>query len=326
MSGDLKLEGVSKTFGSHTALHAMDLSVKQGEFVTLLGPSGCGKTTTLSLIAGFLRPDAGRIMIAGQDVSTLPPFKRHLGVVFQDYALFPHLTVAANVGYGLRMRGVKKAEITERVTAALKMVHLEALGTRMPSELSGGQRQRVALARAVVIRPSVLLLDEPLSNLDLKLREAMRLEIVALQKQLGITTIFVTHDQAEALEMSDRIVVMSHGRVEQIGTPEDIYERPATRNVATFIGQMNLLPDPTRPGQEIGFRPEAARIASPSGDGGLEVAGRLERSLYLGHRREFHIRVGDRLLVIEGHGIAPDAGSDVQIVVPREACHVFPGN
>ena len=240
-SAALELKGISKRYGSTWAIRELDLAVAPGEFVTLLGPSGCGKTTTLSVIAGFLEPDGGQVLLNGAPLVGQPPFKRDIGVVFQDYALFPHMTVAENVGYGLRVRKTPTSEIDRRVDEMLDLVKLEGLGNRMPLALSGGQRQRVALARALVFDPKFLLLDEPLSNLDLKLREEMRLEIVRLQRQLSVPTIFVTHDQTEALAMSDRIAVMDAGRVEQIGTPREIYEEPANRFVAEFIGSMNLL-------------------------------------------------------------------------------------
>lgn len=238
----LELRGLVKRFGTHTAVDAIDLTVTPGEFVTLLGPSGCGKTTTLNMIAGFIEPDAGSIRLQGRAVEDLPPFRRDLGVVFQDYALFPHMTVAHNVAFGLRMRRVPRAEAARRVAEALELVKLGGLGGRRTQQLSGGQRQRVALARALVIQPAMLLLDEPLSNLDLKLREEMRGEIAALQQRLRIATIFVTHDQGEALTMSDRIAVMQQGRIEQIGTPAEIYECPASRFVAGFIGSINVVP------------------------------------------------------------------------------------
>lgn len=249
----LRLAGLTRRFGSHVAVDGIDLNVAPGEFVTLLGPSGCGKTTTLNMIAGFLAPDAGRIVLAGRQVEDLPPFRRDLGMVFQDYALFPHMTVAENVAFGLKMRRVSARDAAQRVQEALAMVKLDGLEARRPLQLSGGQRQRVALARALVIRPAMLLLDEPLSNLDLKLREEMRIEISALQRRSGIATIFVTHDQGEALTMSDRIAVMRAGRIEQLGSPTEIYERPATRFVAGFIGSINML---------------AARIAGPAGADG----------------------------------------------------------
>ena len=238
---ELELRRIRKTFGRVVAVAGMDLTVNPAEFVGLLGPSGCGKTTTLRMIAGFERPDSGEVVIKNRAVTDLPPHRRDIGIVFQNYALFPHMTVFQNVAYGLRVRGVAKDRIAREVADALKLVHMEDLRDRYPSQLSGGQRQRVALARAVVIRPTILLFDEPLTNLDAKLRGEMRSELRRLQRRLGIATIFVTHDQEEALSMADRIVVMSDGRVEQIGTPEEIYDRPRTRFVAEFIGSCNFL-------------------------------------------------------------------------------------
>jgi spermidine/putrescine ABC transporter ATP-binding subunit len=237
----LKLDRVTKTFGKITALDDVSLVVGRGELMTLLGPSGCGKTTLLHLVAGFLMPDGGEIIIDGRRVTDVPTYRRETGVMFQNYALFPHMTVAANVGYGLRMRRVPKPEIERRVADVLALVKLEGLEDRKPRELSGGQQQRVGLARALVIRPKVLLLDEPLSALDRNLRASMQLEIKDIQRKLGLTTIFVTHDQGEALSMSDRIVVVAEGRIRQIGTPDEIYRRPADRFVASFVGDVNVL-------------------------------------------------------------------------------------
>ena len=237
----LEIEGLSKHFGSTVAVHEVSLDVRDGEFVMLLGPSGCGKTTTLRMIAGFIAPTAGRVRLGGKDITMLPPWKRNTGMVFQSYALFPHLTVAENVAFGLEMRKVPKSDIPARVTEALRLVRLGGLAERLPRQLSGGQQQRVALARALVIRPDVLLLDEPLSNLDAKLRETVRVEIRELQHKLGITTVMVTHDQEEALIMADRLVVMSEGAVRQVGSQRDLYERPADRFVAGFVGRSNLL-------------------------------------------------------------------------------------
>lgn len=237
---DLELSGIRKTFGSTMAVDDLHLQVMKGEFLFLLGPSGCGKTTTLRMIAGFIRPDRGKIVIRGKDVSRIPAHKRGLGMVFQDYALFPHMNVFDNVAFGLRMRRVPKSRWKVRVGQVLELVRLEGLESRYPRELSGGQQQRVALARALVIEPAVLLLDEPLSNLDLKLRQQMRVELRQLQERLGITTIFVTHDQEEALSMGDRIAVMDAGCIKQLGSPREIYEFPGSRFIADFIGESNF--------------------------------------------------------------------------------------
>ncbi|MXP57841.1 ABC transporter ATP-binding protein [Pantoea sp. Taur] len=238
----VQLDGVLKRFGDAIALHKISLTIEEGEFITLLGPSGCGKTTLLNLMAGFAEADGGEIFIDGDLVTEIPPYQREIGIVFQNYALFPHMTVEKNVGYGLRMRGVPKTEIAERVEQALALVKLAGYGQRKPRELSGGQQQRVALARALVIRPKVLLLDEPFSALDKNLRLSMQVELKAIQRKLGVTTVFVTHDQGEALSMSDRVVVMSAGHVRQIGTPDDIYRRPQDPFVAGFVGDVNILP------------------------------------------------------------------------------------
>src|SRR5207302_4713642 len=238
---DVRLVGVRKAYGDVVAVNGVDLEIASGEFFTLLGPLGSDKTTTLRLIAGFERPDEGRIELAGRDVTGRPPYSRDVNTVFQDYALFPHMTVAENVGYGLRVRGVGRRERRLRVDEILKVVQLPGLGERKPVQLSGGQRQRVALARALVNHPQVLLLDEPLGALDLKLRKQMQLELKRIQHEVGVTFLYVTHDQEEAMTMSDRIAVMRHGRIEQIGAPEDIYERPSTEFVAGFLGASNLL-------------------------------------------------------------------------------------
>jgi spermidine/putrescine transport system ATP-binding protein len=238
------LEGVTKTYGNFTALHATDLSIAEGEFVTLLGPSGCGKTTTLRLIGGFEEASGGRISIGGQDVTERPPYQRPVNTVFQDYALFPHMSVADNIGYGLSVKAnnVPRSERQKRVSDVLAMVGLDGMAHRRPGELSGGQRQRVAMARAIVRRPQVLLLDEPLSALDVKLREGMQVELKRLHRELGITFLMVTHDQNEALALSDRIVVMDRGRIAQIGTPGELYDDPTSPYVADFIGAANLIP------------------------------------------------------------------------------------
>ncbi|WP_412515970.1 ABC transporter ATP-binding protein [Actinomadura madurae] len=248
--GQVALRTVVKRYGDEVAVDHLSLDVRPGELLTLLGPSGCGKTTTLNMIAGFAEPDAGAVLMNGSRVDHLPPNKRPSAMVFQQYALFPHMTVADNVGFGLRMRKVGRAERARRIADALALVGLAGMGGRFPRQLSGGQQQRVALARATVVEPAVLLLDEPLSNLDLKLREQLRLEIRRLQQKVGITTVFVTHDQTEALVVSDRIAVMNAGRIEQLGPPAEIYARPVNTFVAGFVGQSNIL---------------AADVAGPAG-------------------------------------------------------------
>src|SRR6185437_5913953 len=237
----VRLDGVTKRFGNITALHEANLTIQRGELMTLLGPSGCGKTTLLNLVAGFFMPDSGEITIDRQRVNHLPTYKREIGMMFQNYALFPHMTVAANIGYGLRMRGVAKPEVARRVKEVLDLVKLAGFEDRKPKQLSGGQQQRVAIARALVINPKVLLLDEPFSALDKNLRASMQVEVKEIQRKLGVTTIFVTHDQSEALSLSDRITVMADGRIRQVGAPEEIFRRPSERFVASFIGDANVL-------------------------------------------------------------------------------------
>ena len=282
-AAEVRLQRIEKSFDGKTrVVDRVDLVIAPGEFFALLGPSGCGKTTTLRMIAGFEAPDGGRIVVGGEDVTEMPPHKRDMGMIFQSYALFPHRTVAENVAFGLRMRGLGKSEISERVTGALRQVALGGYEDRHPAQLSGGQQQRVALARALVIRPRVLLCDEPLAALDRKLRQSMQFELKGLQQQLGVTTIFVTHDQEEAMTISDRIAVMNAGRIEQIGTSQEIYNHPRTRFVSEFIGEINLFTGEWRDGAfismgkvlpacasaqfgkaTIAIRPERIRLTQP---------------------------------------------------------------
>jgi putative spermidine/putrescine transport system ATP-binding protein len=293
------LEGLVKTFAGGTrAVDGVDLAIPSGEFFSLLGPSGCGKTTTLRMLAGFEAPDAGRIRVGGRDVTALPPERRDMGMVFQSYALFPHRTVAENVAFGLRMRGLPKSEIIPRVRQALEIVRLQGMEDRKPAQLSGGQQQRVALARAIVINPAVLLCDEPLGALDKKLRQAMQFELKALHRRLGLTLVYVTHDQEEALTMSDRIAVMRQGRIAQLGTPREIYDRPVSRFVADFIGDTNILEGEARDGAlllpggaalplaaalrgpaAVALRPERVRVV-PTAAGLLDAA--VEEANFLG--------------------------------------------
>jgi putative spermidine/putrescine transport system ATP-binding protein len=286
--------GLRKTYGDVVALAGVDLEVRRGEFFTMLGPSGSGKTTTLRLIAGFERPEAGRVELDGVDVAGRPPYLRAVNTVFQDYALFPHMTVAQNVAYGLMVKGVGRRERAERAGDALAMVRLGDLGARKPIQLSGGQRQRVALARALVNRPRVLLLDEPLGALDLKLRQEMQLELKRIQREIGddMTFIYVTHDQDEALTMSDRIAVFSDGRVEQVGTPGEIYEHPVNEFVAGFVGTSNVL---ERDGRRFTVRPEKLRLLeSGAADGGLRsAAGDVREVVYLGSVTRYVVDLDD---------------------------------
>ncbi len=279
---DIRIRGLVKRYGDVTAVGGVDLDIRRGEFFTMLGPSGSGKTTTLRMIAGFEKPDAGSIELGGRDVSSLPPFDRDVNTVFQDYALFPHMTVQENVEYGLRVKKVGKKERREKAAEALRVVRLEGYGDRKPTELSGGQRQRVALARAIVNTPQALLLDEPLGALDLKLRHELQIELKQLQQQLGMTFVYVTHDQEEALTMSDRIAVFNRGRIEQIGSPAEMYEHPTTRFVAGFIGTSNLL---EREGRTFTVRPEKIRVLTETADEG--ELGAVRAAVYLGASTKF---------------------------------------
>jgi putative spermidine/putrescine transport system ATP-binding protein len=338
----VRLDQVSKRFGNVRALEALDLTIEEGELLSLLGPSGCGKTTTLNAIAGFVIPDRGRVLIDGADVSAEPPHARGLGVVFQSYALFPHMTVAENVAFGLRERRVSRVEIGARVAEALALVRLPDAGHRRPAHLSGGMQQRVALARARVIRPRVLLLDEPLAALDRKLREEMRAELREIQRRVGITTVFVTHDQHEALGLSDRIAVMNGGRLEQLGEPREIYERPATRFVADFIGASSavegVVVDATtielaggarldvwmaRP-REAGarvrllIRPEHVEVPSEAGAG---MPAKVSSVMYLGDHSEVRLEIagGAQILATVRGATRLQAGESVPVRLPPHA-------
>ena len=283
---DVELRSVTKRFGSVAAVDAIDLEVRPGEFLSLLGPSGCGKTTTLRLIAGFERPDEGEVRIGGQDVSRVPPYRRDVNTVFQSYALFPHLSVLDNVGYGLKQRGLGRGERRARATEMLELVRLSGLGGRKPRQLSGGQQQRVALARALVMHPRVLLLDEPLGALDLKVRKELQIELKRIQEEIGITFEYVTHDQEEALAMSDRVVVMNAGRIEQIGVPREIYDTPATEWIASFIGDTNFI---RRNGQAVAVRPERLRVV----EGGTGLPGTVVTTMVIGPAVQCVVRLDD---------------------------------
>ncbi|MEU6097963.1 ABC transporter ATP-binding protein [Streptomyces sp. NPDC047079] len=306
----IRLQGLRKEFGDTTAVAGVDLGISDGEFFSMLGPSGSGKTTVLRMIAGFESPTSGTIELAGQDVTGLAPFERDVHTVFQDYALFPHMTVEQNVAYGLKVRKVPKAERLARAREALADVRLEAFGKRRPAQLSGGQRQRVALARALVGRPRLLLLDEPLGALDLKLREQMQVELKAIQREVGITFVFVTHDQEEALTMSDRIAVFNQGRIEQVGTPAEIYERPATAFVASFVGTSNLLQGAAAEqvvgtGGTYSIRPEKIRVLKESAMADepehSTATGTVAEVVYLGDATRFLVDLdaGGRLTALQ---------------------------
>ena len=332
-AGFLSLRGLTKQYAGSTVVSDLRIEVPRGELVAFLGPSGCGKTTSLRMIAGLVRATSGRIVVDGRDVTDVPPYRRDMGLVFQSYALFPHLSVAENVAFGLKMRKVGRAETAERVRDAIAMVRMQGREDRRPGQLSGGQQQRVALARALVIRPQILLLDEPLSNLDAQLRDEMRQEICDIQQHLGITAIFVTHDQGEALAMCDKVVVLNGGRLEQVGSPRDLYERPATPFVAGFVGRTSrlsavaergallldgshLCPHDTAPGPvTLLIRPHRMRLQTGAYEPGagwamqdwVTVQGQVVRTTYAGNLLHTEVAVGPQTVMVE-HPTTGDGG------------------
>jgi spermidine/putrescine transport system ATP-binding protein len=353
--GEVKLESLVKRFGEAVAVDGIDLEMPPGEFFTLVGPSGCGKTTTLRMIAGFERPTSGRILLDGVDVARTPPHKRNVNTVFQSYALFPHLSVADNIAFGLKYRRLTKEERRQRVVEMLALVRLEGFGSRKPSQLSGGQQQRVALARALVLNPRVLLLDEPLGALDARLRKDLQVELKALQADVGVTFIFVTHDQEEALTMSDRIAVMNGGRVEQAGPPQTVYENPETLFVADFLGVSNLIAADAagddgggcvlrvgertlRAGQgatgargevKTMIRPERVRVEPQGAEGDNRLPGMVEHSVFLGSFLELHVRiVGGAIVKViapnDGTPIPYAQGAPLTLHLPPESLRVLP--
>ena len=308
MSDLVHIQAVTKCFGSHVAVDAVSLHVRRGEFFSLLGASGCGKSTLLRLIAGFELPDAGEVRVAGRTHHPVPAHVDRVNMVFQNYALFPHMTVAENVGFSLKMQRVPTGAAALRTAAMLEVVRMQSLAHRLPRQLSGGQQQRVALARALVASPDVVLLDEPLGALDLRLREELQIELKRIQRETGSTFIYVTHDQGEALSMSDRIAVMKGGRLEQVGSPQEIYDRPATEAVATFVGEMNVLE--TAAGR-VGLRPEKILITDESSS---RVAGTLEEVVYLGAFRRCRVRLDDgRHLILRTHQPVGEPGHRVDL-------------
>jgi len=345
---DIRISQVVKLFGAVTAVDRADLAVRDGELFTLLGPSGCGKTTLLRLLAGFYQPDAGEIRFGDRVVSGLPPYERNIGMVFQNYALWPHMTVADNVGYGLRLRKLGRAEVERRVQGGLAKVNLAGYEARYPGQLSGGQQQRVALARALVLNPDILLLDEPLSNLDAKIRVQVRAEIRRLQQELRITTIYVTHDQEEALSLSDRVAVMKDGRVLQVGAPKELYERPRTRFVADFVGTNNLVPGQVRErtrGQLVvetslgrlraiadaavsnrcvlAIRPENVALGGDAQGDGNVVHGRVAFVSYLGNTVRYDVEAaGGQILKAD----VRDAWHHEPLAIGREVAVTFPAS
>jgi len=353
--GHVQLEGLTKRYGASQAVRGIDLDIPSGEFFSLLGPSGCGKTTTLRMIAGFERPSGGRVLLDGKNVSGTPPNRRNVNTVFQNYALFSHLTVAENVAFGLRFTKVSRGESRTRVGEALSLVQMEEFRDRKPHQLSGGQQQRVALARALILNPSVLLLDEPLGALDAKLRKTLQVELKALQEKVGVTFVYVTHDQEEALTMADRLAVMSEGRVEQVGTPREVYEEPASAYVADFLGVSNLLDaeavgetsdgrcrvrvggfemlashgnTASRGSIKVVVRPERVCVEAPQKIGENRLPGKIERVVYAGAISQLVVTLdrGEQIqcmLANDGVGMSFDRGAPVSVYLPCEALRVL---
>ena len=351
----LEIIDAHKRFGASVAVESFNLAVERGEFVSFLGPSGCGKTTTLRMIAGFESPTSGQIVVDGADITRTPPNRRSIGMVFQSYALFPNMTVADNIGFGLKVAGQRADEIRPRVEELLRIIHMPEFARRYPYQLSGGQQQRVALARALAIRPKVLLLDEPLSALDAKIRASLRQEIRDIQRQLGITTIYVTHDQEEAMALSDRVVVMSRGRIEQVGTPFEVYNFPQTRFVASFVGMLNVLPASVvdgasgrvavdgqeirvagpvaahAPGAQlaIAIRPERIGLNGASGPEANHLRGNVDDVTFLGAVVRVRIHVGEHVLLFDvlnnPQRTPPRTGEPIAVSFAPDACLVLDG-
>jgi ABC-type Fe3+/spermidine/putrescine transport system ATPase subunit len=323
MPAYLSVDSICVSYGANAppVLDHVSLAVQRGEMVALLGASGCGKTTLLRSIAGFVQPQSGRIVVDGRDITHLPPESRHTAMMFQSYALWPHMDVAANIGYGLRMRGEAKAKVAERVALMLKLLQLDGYERRSVGSLSGGQRQRVAMGRALAVDPLLLLLDEPMSNLDYKVRLDLRHELRALQKRVGITAIYVTHDREEALTLADRIAVIDGGRVLQYGTPEEIFHQPASPFVAGFMGADNsvVLPD----GRRAHFRGDRARLSNATDAEALSLEGTVEQASYLGHGWRYRVRVGAGQVWVDDPARVAE-GSRTHVIVPRDALLMFP--
>jgi spermidine/putrescine transport system ATP-binding protein len=353
--GNVQLQSLTKRFDDVTAVDDISVEIQSGEFFSLLGPSGCGKTTTLRMVAGFEPPTSGRILLDDVDVGNWPPHRRNVNTVFQSYALFPFLTVAENVAFGMKYKSVPKAETSRRVAEALELVQLSGYEKRRPNQLSGGQQQRVALARALVLRPSVLLLDEPLGALDAKLRRTLQVELGALQKQVGITFLYVTHDQEEALTMSDRLAVMNHGRIAQVGSPEEVYNEPADAYVADFLGVSNLMDAQVEPSGapgcclrigdftlqaeagrvdatgavKVAIRPERIHLHAHAADGANRVPGMVERLVFLGSTTQVYLRLANgaalqTLVRNDGAALPYRQGTPVSVDLPADALRVLP--